>query len=215
MSRDFDKDYWEQHWHGGPGSPADPMTDAAPSSAANPYVQHETAGLAPGTALDAGCGAGAEAVWLAEHGWTVTGADISASALAQAADRAGAASVTENVTWIEADLTTWEPAEPFDLVTTNYAHPTIPQLDFYRRISRWVAPGGTLLIVGHLHGSTTTANGHHPPEETTVTAGAITAVLDAAHWRVETAEEPDRTVDARGHGSVHLRDVVVRATRLA
>ncbi|TFV98366.1 class I SAM-dependent methyltransferase [Leifsonia flava] len=214
MSRDFDKDYWEQHWHDRPDADTASATDAAPLGAPNPYLSSETAGLRPGTALDAGCGTGAEAVWLAERGWTVTGADISASALAQAAVRAAAASVTENVDWVEADLTTWEPRERFGLVTTNYAHPTIPQLDFYTRIGAWVAPGGTLLIVGHLHGSTTTANGHHPPEETTVTAAAITDVLDPATWRVESAAEPDRTVDAPGHAGVQLRDVVVRATRL-
>ena len=213
MTADFDRDYWEQHWHERPDPVPASATDAAPSSTANPHLARELAGLRPGTALDAGCGSGAEAVWLAHQGWTVTGADISASALAQAAARAEAASVA--VTWVEADLTTWEPPERFDLVTTNYAHPTTPQLDFYARIGTWVAPGGTLLIVGHLHGSTTTANGHHPPEETTVTAAAISRVLDTDGWRIESAAELDRTVDAAGHGSVHLRDVVVRATRIA
>ena len=42
----------------------------------------------PGTALDAGCGEGAEATWLASRGWDVTAADISAEALARAAARA-------------------------------------------------------------------------------------------------------------------------------
>ena len=139
MSHDFDRDYWEQHWHDRPDAESASTTDAAPLSAPNPYVPRETADLRAGRALDAGCGTGAEAVWLAEHGWTVTGADISASALAQAAARAAAASVTENVTWVEADLTTWEPPEQFDLVTTNYAHPTIPQLELlrpHRRVGR-------------------------------------------------------------------------------
>ena len=39
----------------------------------------------------------------------------------------------------------------FDLVTTNHAHPAMPQLAFNDRISTGVAPGGTLLIVAHLH----------------------------------------------------------------
>ncbi|MEK8108388.1 hypothetical protein NKG94_32145 [Micromonospora sp. M12] len=35
----------------------------------------------------------------------------------------------------------------------------MPQLAFYDRISGWVAPGGTLLIVGHLHTRRRTATG--------------------------------------------------------
>ncbi|WP_443056385.1 class I SAM-dependent methyltransferase [Streptomyces sp. MUM 178J] len=69
----FDRDYWERHWQqgraGGPGSLG--------GNPPNPYLAHETAGLAPGTALDAGCGSGAEAIWLASRGWHVTAADIS------------------------------------------------------------------------------------------------------------------------------------------
>jgi SAM-dependent methyltransferase len=210
MSHDFDRDYWETHWHGVPdaSSPGD-------EGAANPYIARESIGLTSGTALDAGCGTGAESVWLAGHGWRVTGVDISASALARAASRAAATGVRAAVTWIEADLTTWEPGAGFDLVTTNYAHPAIPQLDFYQRISAWVAPGGTLLIVGHLVGSSSTANGHHPPKEVTVTAASISARLDPAEWRIETADELERSVVAPDGATVHLCDVVVRATRLA
>jgi hypothetical protein len=46
-------------------------------------------------------------------------------------------------------------------VTTHYAHPAMPQLDFYDRIASWVAPGGTLFIVGHLqHHGQHAAAGH-------------------------------------------------------
>ena len=41
----------------------------------------EVAALAPGRALDAGCGEGADAIWLAEHGWVVTAVDVSEVAL--------------------------------------------------------------------------------------------------------------------------------------
>ncbi|MGW4947809.1 class I SAM-dependent methyltransferase [Actinoplanes sp. NPDC004185] len=182
---EFDRDYWEHHWHQAhPGAPA-----------THPYLARETSGLIPGTALDAGCGTGAEAVWLASHGWQVTAADISAAALARAAEQPGA----ENVRWVQSDLTTWYPDTRFDLVTTHYAHPAMPQLAFYQRLSGWVAPGGTLLIVGHLHS---------PAAKAVVKLADITATLDSSQWHIATAEEHERT--AGGHS---LQDVVVRATR--
>lgn len=211
MTHSFEKDYWERHWEEAPGTPGDPAN--ASDSAANPYLIHETAGLTPGTALDAGCGAGAEAIWLARQGWQVTGADISATALAQASAHAASASVSDRVTWVEADLTTWEPDARLDLVTTHYAHPTIPQLAFYERLSEWVAPGGTLLIVGHLPGPGATKHGHHPPEKATATLADITGRLDPKLWRIETADEQTRDLPGSGGHTPRLHDVIVRATR--
>ena len=124
----FDKEYWEQHWQSRTGAPGSMGTNPQ-----NPYLDREISGLVPGTALDAGCGAGAEAIWLASHGWQVTAADISTEALARAADRAATSGVAERVQWIEADLSVWDPGKTFDLVTTHYAHPEIPQLEFYDR----------------------------------------------------------------------------------
>jgi SAM-dependent methyltransferase len=201
MTQGFDKDYWESHWQQanehGAGRKSDP----------NPYLARETAGLLPGTALDAGCGEGAEAIWLAAAGWQVTAADISAEALSRASERTAKAGAAPE--WVEADLSVWAPDKQFDLVTTHYAHPAIPQLAFYERISAWVAPGGTLLIVGHLH-TPGHGHGHQPPEEASVTAASITAGLDATRWDVVTAEEPVRTLANR---TAQLNDVVVRATR--
>ncbi|MCO1339920.1 hypothetical protein BJH93_13645 [Kocuria polaris] len=217
----FDKAFWDEHWE----SPE--RDEAATGSPPNPYVLAETGRLTPGTALDAGCGTGAEAVALAGAGWQVTGVDISERAVGEAERRANGAGVAARTEWLAADLTTWEPDEQQDLVMTNYAHPSIPQLEFYRRISAWVAPGGTLLIVGHLHhggrghdGEHESAHGHEsghghddgwPPEEATATGAGITGLLDPEEWRVETATEYTR--DSRHGDAKVLRDVVVRATR--
>jgi SAM-dependent methyltransferase len=209
MTHSFDKAYWDQHWHQTHGDRPGSMAGNPP----NPYLARETAGLAPGTALDAGCGAGAEAIWLASHGWQVTAADISGDALARAADRATASGLSQPVRWVEADLTGWEPGTHFDLVTTHYAHPAMPQLAFYQRVGAWVAPGGTLLIVGHLHTPAATGHGHHHPAEATVTRADITAGLDAAGWEIVTAEEHQRQVTGPAGQTVSLHDVVVRATR--
>ncbi|MCZ2820416.1 class I SAM-dependent methyltransferase [Modestobacter sp. VKM Ac-2977] len=207
---DFDEAYWEQHWQdpaAGPGA-----TSSIPP---NPHLAREAGGLVPGTALDAGCGAGAEALWLAAHGWQVTAADISTAALARAADRAASSGVAQRVRWLQADLSTWAPDTQFDLVTTSYAHPAMPQLEFYDRIAGWVAPGGTLLIVGHLHAHAAHVEGHHPPAEASVTAAVVAARLGDTAWDVVTAEELHRTLTAPDGREVGLHDVVVRATRRA
>jgi SAM-dependent methyltransferase len=208
VTHEFGQDFWERHWRqdrsGGPGS----MSANPPS----PYLARETSDLTPGTALDAGCGSGAEASWLAARGWRVTGADISPEALARAAGRAAASGAGERVEWTRADLSRWRPAAPFDLVMTHYAHPAIPQLDFYDRIAGWVAPGGTLLIVGHLHTPGATSPGHQPAEPS-ATAVAITARLPGPGWDIVTAEEHVRTLTGHGGRAVPRHDVVVRATR--
>jgi len=200
----FDKAYWESHW-------MEARHGATRGILPNPHVGPETADLVPGTALDAGCGEGAEALFLADAGWRVTAVDISAAVLARAAERASSLGPSpQQLEWVEADLSTWQPGRRFDLVTTHYAHPAMPQLAFYERIADWVAPGGTLLIVGHRLSPDHTGHGHHPPEEATATVAGIRARLVPAHWEVVTAEERTRTVAGR---DVPLFDVVVRATR--
>lgn len=200
---DFDRAYWDEHWQRGAGG-------AMATSPPNPHLVREVADLTPGTALEAGCGAGAEAIWLATQGWTVLAADISAEALATANERAAAAGVADRIGWLEADLSVWEPRVSYDLVTTHYAHPSIPQLEFYDRLAGWVAPGGILLVVGHLAGEH--GHGHgHAPAEASVTAASIAARFDAG-WDVVTAAELTRAVGVPEHER-QLHDVVVRAVR--
>ncbi|MFC4223490.1 class I SAM-dependent methyltransferase [Lysinibacter cavernae] len=198
----FDREFWEQHWHERNEQHGTPNEQASP---ANPYLAQETASLTPGTALDAGCGTGTEAIWLASQGWQVTGADISSTALEaarQATVNAAAAgqNVADRLTWVEADLTVWQPEETFDLVVTNYAHPTIPQLEFYSRLADWVSPGGTLLVIGHLHGHGDHGDGAHADH-----AGSALghdSHGDSHHGdRPEGRPERDRTPDHSEHNA--------------
>lgn len=205
----FDKNYWDQHYQSANHQGSAVRDDRGP----NPYLIAETAGLLPGSALDAGCGEGAEAIWLAAHGWRVTAADIAADALTRASARLAGTDAAAHVHWVEADLSIWEPNEQFDLVTTHYAHPAIPQLDFYERIATWVAPGGTLLIVGHLHSPRATGHEHHPPAEASATLASILERLSPSGWRLVTADEHVRTLTGRHGEHVYLNDVVVRANR--
>ena len=117
----------------------------------NPTLVGAAASLTPGTALDLGSGYGDDAVWLARQGWRVLGVDVSGAAVAQseaAAERAGVAGLA---TFRRHDLASSFPTGEFDLVTTHYLHAPdgLPRNEVLRRAARAVAPGGTLLVVGH------------------------------------------------------------------
>lgn len=203
----FDRNYWQEHWRPAPHAPlpANPSQDDA-----NPYLAEETGHLAPGTALDAGCGTGAEAIWLAGHGWRVTGADISATALATAVVRARQAQAPESLRWVETDLTTWQPRARWDLVVSSYAHSVMSQVQLYRRIARWVAPGGTLLIIGHHRDP----GSEHHPQAATATVAEVAAQFTSPGWQLQTARENTRIMPGHHRDGVTLRDVVVRARRV-
>ena len=69
----------------------------------NPYLLAEVGDVQPGIALDAGCGHGSEAIWLATAGWQVTAVDFSATALDFGRSTAEAAGpdVAERIEWVE------------------------------------------------------------------------------------------------------------------
>ncbi|MET1064831.1 MAG: class I SAM-dependent methyltransferase, partial [Arthrobacter sp.] len=90
----------------------------------NPQLITEAAALSPGTALDLGCGEGADAIWLASRGWTVPAVDVSAVALERAQAHAQERGLG-NIKWVRQDLATWVPEELFDLVTAQFLHSTV------------------------------------------------------------------------------------------
>jgi SAM-dependent methyltransferase len=109
----------------------------------------EVEDLAPGRALDVGCGEGADAIWLARRGWRVTAIDISDVALGRAraaAERAGA-----SVEWVCGDaLEVPLSARSFDLVSMQY--PALPKSagePAVQTLLGAVRPGGLLLAVYH------------------------------------------------------------------
>jgi SAM-dependent methyltransferase len=66
-----------------------------------PLFEGPTA-MAPGRALDVGCGSGADAVFLATRGWRVTGVEFVEKALARARRRAAEEGV--EVQWVGGDV---------------------------------------------------------------------------------------------------------------
>lgn len=200
----FGSHWWERHYQG----------QARGRGVPSPHMVAELEGLPVGTALDAGCGTGADAVWLAQQGWEVTAADISPTAVGQAERLAAdqAPDVAARISWVVADLAAWEPPKQYDLVISQYVHPDIPFQEFVSRLARAVAPGGTLFVVGHDRADTHSAA--HSPENASIGAEAVISSLSMNLWEVEVAETRTRQVR---HGSTEstMHDVVVRAHRTA
>ena len=115
----------------------------------NVVLVREVTGLKPGTALDLGCGEGADAIWLAQQGWTVTAVDVSAVALDRA--RSLASDVAGRIDWQRHDLGETFPAGGYDLVSAQFLHsrPESPREKILRSAAAAVNPGGILLIEGH------------------------------------------------------------------
>jgi SAM-dependent methyltransferase len=177
----------------------------------NRFLVAEVEGLEPGRALDVACGAGRNAVWLAEQGWAVTGIDFSDVALANA--RGLAAERGVEVEWVEADLRVWEPPGTFDLVAVLYLQvPAEERRLVLGRAAEAVAPGGTLLVVGHdlqnLNG------GHGGPKDPRVLFTPEDVAAELAGLEVEKAERVLRPVETED-GEAQAIDALVRARRPA
>ncbi|UWP86024.1 FAD-dependent oxidoreductase [Dactylosporangium fulvum] len=204
----FTEAYWEDRYASRP---------ALWSGRPNPHLVTDVEDLTPGEALDVGCGEGADAIWLAQRGWRVTGADISPTALDRAAAHAAAAGddVAARTTWVRADALSWTP-EPrrYDLVSAQFVHvPTGLREALFARLADAVAPGGTLLIGGH-HPSDVGVVPRPDVPELFFTGEEIAALLKPDEWEVQAAEARPRTVAHPETGQqVTVHDAVLRARR--
>lgn len=130
---------WDERY----ASWADQIPDDSPSAVMVEVAEK----LTPGTAFDVGCGIGANAIWLATHGWTTTALDVSQVALDRATARGRHAGV--DVRWLRGRLEDLAVA-PSDFVVAHYpALRHSPGNDAERSLLAAVAPGGTLLVVHH------------------------------------------------------------------
>ena len=105
--------------------------------------------MPPGDAIDLGCGPGRNAIWLAVHGFHVTGVDSSVVGLEQAAERARAEGVSLEL--VAADIFEYQiPPSTFDLAVVANMHPGHERLAaLLRRVSDGLKPGGHMFVVGH------------------------------------------------------------------
>ena len=137
-----DKDHWEQRYG---------QRERIWSGRVNARLAEVVADMSPGRALDLGCGEGADTMWLAERGWHVVGVDISETALSRAAADADARGLSDQVDFVQANLSETFPQGRFDLVSAQFLHSMV-HLDrdpIFAAAARAVVPGGTLLIVDH------------------------------------------------------------------
>ena len=205
----FGQEWFEERYRSAP---------ALWSGQPNPQLVAEVADLPPGTALDAGSGEGADAIWLAERGWRVTAVDFSPTALQRSTEHAAGrgAQVAGRIEWRQADLTAWvPPVATFDLVSAQYMHlPPEPRAALFARLAAAVAPGGTLLIVGHDFSDL--AAGAHRPDmpEMFFTAEEVAASLAQREWEVLVTDARPRPAKVHEGEHIEVHDAVLVARRL-
>lgn len=198
----MNRDDWDRRY-----AAADLVWTAEP----NRFLVAEAGALPAGRALDVAAGEGRNAVWLAKQGWQVTAVDFSEVALAKGRQMADAAGVS--VEWVAADVVGFRP-EPrsFDLVVILYLHlPASQRREVVRAMAQAVAPGGTLLVVGHDTDNLTRGVGGPQSPEVLFSPADIVADLDAA-LVIERAEQVHRLVTTDA-GDREAIDALVRAHR--
>jgi len=180
----------------------------------NRFLVEEVASLPPGRALDLACGEGRNAVWLAGRGWSATGVDFSAVAMTKARELAARSDV--EVAWVLADVTEHvPPAGAFDLVLVLYLHLPAPERALVLgRAAAALAPGGTILVVGHDTTNLTDGVGGPQDERVLFTPDEVVAELQrgADDLQVERAERVHRTVATEAGDRVAI-DALVRCRR--
>lgn len=179
------------------------------SAAPNQFLVTEVDSLSPGRALDLGCGEGRNAVWLAEQGWDVTAVDFSDVGVGKGREMAAKRGVEVN--WVVEDLNSYRPpAGAFDLVIDFYIHlPPDQRQALTRKGATAVAPGGTLLIVGH-HLDNLEA-GYGGPQDPAVLHLPAVISSGLGDLGIVKAERVERAV-ATDEGSFVAIDSLVRAT---
>lgn len=174
----------------------------------------DRASAAPRTALDLGCGEGADAAWLASRGWDVTGVDWAEAAVDRA--RRLAQTLEVRARFVTGDIT--DPAflrslsttGTFGLVTVAFHHPEPSDRSrSYAHLPGLVSAGGHLLIIAHDPSHASRGFGG-PPADRLLTPADVLEALDLPHgFDVLVATVWPRETD----GQVVALDTVVLAHR--
>jgi hypothetical protein len=96
----------------------------------------------------------------------------------------------------------------YDLVTCLYVHMADAVGETVRRLAAGVAPGGTLLLVGHRPIDPATGDATAAAGQVQISVDTALAALDPREWEILLAEDRPRIVAKTGV------DAVVHARRL-
>lgn len=201
--RDFSRASWEERYRS-----REAVWSGHPNAQLIEEVEHI---VEPGTALDVGCGEGADAVWLARQGWIVTAVDLSSTAIERARGHAERAGVAQHVTFTDDDVEDVIEDGPWNLVTAQYTHPSEGGRWLVETLAQAVAPGGMLLVVGH-HPTDPHASAHPDLRGAAFDAADVATALDRTQWEVS-ATLRERTTREPDGGERLWRDAVLVARR--
>ncbi len=102
--------------------------------------------LAPGTAIDLACGAGRNALYLAQQGWAVTAVDGSEKAIELVRLRSAARGLQVDTKVADlTDSTFRMPPDAYDLILIAY----YLQRDLFAKVKEAVRPGGVVVAIVH------------------------------------------------------------------
>jgi SAM-dependent methyltransferase len=179
----------------------------------NRWVAEQLSDLQPGIAVDLACGEGRNAVWLAARGWRVYAIDFSTVALEKGRELERQHPPQIAVAWLAGDVTETVPPEPVDLALICYLQlPADARRAAVRAAAESLAPGGTLLVIGH--DSRNLAEGTGGPQDPAVLFTAADIAQDVADLglRIVQAGEALRPVDGADRPAVDALFRAVRAT---
>lgn len=177
----------------------------------NRWVAEQLTDLPPGTAVDLACGEGRNAAWLAARGWRVYAVDFSVVALEKGRELERRNPPHIAIGWIEGDVTRYVPPEPVDLALICYLQlPAVARRAAVRNAAESLAPGGTLLVIGH--DSRNFVDGTGGPQDPSVlfTAADVAGDLAGLGLTIEQAGEALRPVAGADRPAI---DALLRAVR--
>jgi SAM-dependent methyltransferase len=183
--------------------------------APNARLVEMTSELAPGEALDLGCGNGGDALWLARRGWKVTALDISATSVDRLTQHAQETGLQDRITATRIDLDQGLPPGTFDLVNAHYLH-AVSGLDrgrLFRSAAHALRPGGRLLIVDH--GSTAPWSWNRDPDVRYPSPQEVSAEigLDSSTWQVLMADAQQRIATGPDGRTAEVTDHILMTQR--